>query len=236
MNPLHAEIENKGRHKGANKLPFVTRKKEALYLEGKRVGSIEERERLGTLDGIKYHEQEQLINVKLNPGEKGIVVKIFDDIDKVAEFLDVVDIEKLFEGNFDYLIEASKIDVDSFMELGYTSQEIEEKRIEAENAVNDELVQRWRKAVEATMENLLEHFVMILSKDNYRYKVLVPFPIRTAEKIRAVINGVGFVYVGPEETSNPVKFIKTHFGAIKNYSDVYGGNSIQKMFEFNFKD
>ena len=165
------------------------------------------------------------------------------NMDELAAFIGVDTAEDLYEHNVDYIGEAGFAARKEALEEGATEEDAEEAEMKGQQAAQDEIYHSYRRALESTVETLLEkHNLQLQSYGKYAQYKILPADGKTwtdaAAEIMSTIHGVGsfeFASLKEFKDSGPYASYKEavlkHLGWIKRWPDVYGGTSIQRMFD-----
>lgn len=158
-------------------------------------------------------------------------------IEQLAKMFGLPEWDRIDEMNQQYYWESAR------------GAETEEAQMEAEQAAQTEVYNRWYDAVESTAEKLFEkHGLGLLAMKhtrkvhaNYRPYLLKVIPTRSwsdaADHIRETINGVGyFHFYSLNEFLNsgpytPRQAVLAHLDYVARYPDVYGTTSAQSLYQ-----
>lgn len=172
------------------------------------------------------------------------------NIDELAALLKLPTWEKLDDYNFDYYWEAGAKWVER--KEGESEADFEQRQMDAEAEVRDDLFNRWYDAVHGAAEEIFDQHDLALepiqhprhhSDRPYEYRIVSRASWEdAAEKIRGTIDGVGeftfytlraFLESGPYTARQAVL---SHLHWMKRRPEVYGTSSAKSLYEHNFRD
>lgn len=166
--------------------------------------------------------------------------------DEFARMFNLPSIENVEEGSFEYISEAGQYGWKEWMEEHSPFPELDrdkfegwadEARYAAEGRAQDEIHMKWRDAIHSVVSHFLDKIGLVTYEIGDKIIPLEEWDI-AAEKIRQVIDGVGYVHVGNDlkEFLNlgpwtPRQAVEGHWKtAMLSYHDVYGGTSPEQMY------
>jgi len=179
-----------------------------------------------------------------------MVAGISTNIVKLAELFGITSLDDLEARNDDYFGDFFVAARDEALKEGATETEADEAGFKADGEARDELYQQWHNGVTSAVEELFgRHHLEVVGRrkaERYPFEFVVrPVAGKTwadaADEIRVTINGVGyfefrdlreFLDSGPWTAKQAVE---GHLHWIKDYSEVYGTDSAQRIYERAFR-
>jgi hypothetical protein len=166
--------------------------------------------------------------------------------DEFARMFNLPSIENVEEGSFEYISEAGQYGWKEWMEEHSPFPELDrdkfegwadEARYAAEGRAQDEIHMKWRDAIHSVVSHFLDKIGLVTYEIGDKIIPLEEWDI-AAEKIRQVIDGVGYVHVGNDLKEfldlgpwTPRQAVEGHWKtAMLSYHDVYGGTSPEQMY------
>ena len=155
------------------------------------------------------------------------------------------DSDDLIEANLDFIAEQASGAVKERKEKDeYEDEEEEEEAfLKFEQQVDDAIYRAWQKSVEAALDAIEETTGVVLTpkwnKDEFDVGAKGGDWAKAARQLVEIINGVGLVSAGGslkeamqiEGVRTPRQFVLRLWSAVRDYPEVYGTSSHERIYE-----